>query len=628
MKYLSLIIILLHLFVISCEKEMEVSKNRYGHLKGYVQNEFGQPIDGALIEIGHRSVLSGTSGSYSIEKLETKEYTVSVSKEHFLPQIQNVSIREDETATLDINLLAGEAYLTISDSALRVNAGRGAFTIEISSNADWTIEKESSWLECSSENGKGNGSVRFSYSKNEEDSDRKDTIRFISGSLKKTLILNQSMPIKLISYEGLIGNEEIGIKDSVYILFNKPVTIEVFRSNWEFCLSDMDLTRTDDNCGIRVSFPCAELGGNYPFTVSVFDDDDNSFSVEMDIPFYKSKFDFSGFMTDFLLINDEKDLLISTFSPSKLIRYSLESDSIIQTVSLSQYLSPIEMVYNPFNDKVYMMGSKPEASFRLTSMDRPDIFTFDLQTGEILKAITIESDEYDHPESPANIPYNMAFTKSGRGIILLKANGSSALRWKLIDCANNDSIYMYPFDVADLGDFTDFNNIYMNYDQTKLYLTKPYGSCDYGIFDAATQHISILEPSSRTNGHSITPHRKSDRFYARQLYDQFIMDLDGTLSQISYLDSRHHGQADFSYRKQDVDIIYLCEEDSYINFPNHFYILDYVEGQTILSCDVIEGLRKFTTTVDGNLAIAYKQNSDISSSLYIFKTETFHRTLE
>jgi len=131
MKYLSLIIILLHLFVISCEKEMEVSKNRYGHLKGYVQNEFGQPIDGALIEIGHRSVLSGTSGTYSIEKLEPKEYTVSVSKEHFLTQIQNVGIRDDETATLDFNLLTGEPYLTISDSAMRVNATSGAFTIEI-----------------------------------------------------------------------------------------------------------------------------------------------------------------------------------------------------------------------------------------------------------------------------------------------------------------------------------------------------------------------------------------------------------------------------------------------------------------------------------------------------------------
>ena len=44
--------------------------------------------------------------------------------------------------------------------------------------------------------------------------------------------------------------------------------------------------------------------------------------------------------------------------------------------------------------------------------------------------------------------------------------------------------------------------------------------------------------------------------------------------------------------------------------------------------DLIESLEKFSTTLDGELALAYKLNMDSSSSLFVFETKYFHRTLK
>jgi hypothetical protein len=157
-------------------------------------------------------------------------------------------------------------------------------------------------------------------------------------------------------------------------------------------------------------------------------------------------------------------------------------------------------------------------------------------------------------------------------------------------------------------------------------LTEPYHLGEYGIFDGSLQNISILRPNSATGGHSITPYRKADKFYARQLYSQFIIDPGGNQSSISGFDSRHEGKADFSYRKNEESIIYLCEAKTfgYPPIPNSFYTLNYSDGSILKSCDLIEGLSGFSTTIDGKYAVAYKQNLGTSYSLYIFKTEDFY----
>lgn len=613
---------IINLMIISCEKESSEKENseRKGSLEGMVLNEIGQPIEGAKIEIEGYIKITNYNGKYLFNNLSAKEYTVAASKQSFLTSVQQVKIVEDDTALLNFTLSAGELYLRLSDSIKNVNANNSNCSLTVLSNSGWIIKNNSTWIDCLKQSGQGNENVNISYSKNQGDSSRIDSIIFISGSVRRKLVIRQSAPIKLLKYQGLIGNNEKGIKDSIFLLFNKPVIIKTIKSNWVYCVSEININQMNNNCAIKFDYPCAELGGEYPFTIMVSDNEGNSFYEEIDVPFYKSKLTIDGYISDFLLINDDKEILISAFSPSRIIKYSFELDSLIQSYDLSSLISPINLSYNPYNSKVYIMGSEPNAIFGFyTTIDRPEVYALSLTTGDITPAFTVQPDEFDS-QYPANIPYEIGFTQTGMGIVLLKANESSALRWKLINSAKNDSIYNYPRYDGILNDYSWFNNVQANYNYSKLYLTKPYSSCDYGIFDGSTQTISLLRPSSTTAGNTLTPYRKSEKFYARQLYDQFIIDLNGNLSQITYFDSRHEGNADFSYQLDEENVIYLCEAKSFDvpYVPNKFYILNSNNGSILKSCDVIDGLNKFSTTIDGNYAVAYK-----NSNLYIFKTKDF-----
>jgi hypothetical protein len=614
-----LIIIILWASIITCQKE---DHKRFGDLKGIILNEFDQPIEGASVEIESNYSWSKADGKYSFEKLPAKEYSVTVSKKSFLTKIQKINILENEIAELNFVMAAGDTYLNIPDSTVKINADKVSLFIRINSNANWRIINTSGWLECTQTTGQGDGNVTINCSENREFSNRTDTIEFISGSIKKPLVIYQSAPIRVIKYASIIGNGEFGIEDSLYILFNKPVRIQ---NDFSSCSSSMSYKQTDKNCGVMISIPCAELGGSYPFSISVKDDEGNSLITTINFQFYRSKTDLKSIMTDYLFINDEKEILISTVVPSRLIRYSIAQDSVLKVYDLSGYISPSKISFNPFNAKIYILGSKPDATLGEIGINRPEIYSFDLKTGQIVKALTIQPDEKDHPLYPANIPYDIGFTRSGFGVVLLKSNISSELRWKLIDSSSHDSIYSYPYYDEIISEYTDFNDIQLNYDKTKLFLTQAYGSCDYGIFDGNTQKISVLQPRSVTRSVFISPSKKSDKFYAGQIYDQFIIDLQGNLSRITDLDNRHQGSADFCYRENGDNFIYFCEKVSFVDEDNRFFVLDYNKGSIVLWCDLIEDLTKFRTSSNGKYAIAYKINLDVSSSIFVFNTDSFHR---
>ena len=438
------------------------------------------------------------------------------------------------------------------------------------------------------------------------------------------------VPLKMTKYEGILGNNDQGIQDSIHVLFNKPISVERIQSNWSSCEAAINFSPTDNNMGVQFSFSCAELGGRYPFSITVKDKEGDSLTENIEVSFYHTKLDLEGYTTDMLLINEDKELLISAFNPSRILRYSIESNSILQIYDMSTIMSPIKLSYNPYNDQVYVLGNTdPSAEDRYTGINRPDVYTLNYHTGKISLAFTAVPDEKDHPNAPANIPYNIGFTKTGLGVILLKSNGSSALRWKLIDSSKKDKIYAYPhFENSTVTEHNYFVNMWTNFNQSKLLLTLEDGSVNYGIFDGTTAEISMLHPGSGTRSYTITPHKKVDKFYVRQLYNQFIMDLKGNLSKISGLDSRHGGKADFSYRNNENNIIYICEEQSFVNEPNSFQVLDYNTATTLKSCDVIDDLQEFSTTVNGKYGVAQKRNSDKSSSIYTFLTDTFYSHID
>ena len=606
---------------LSCKRDKEIIEEpkTFGDLSGIIQNEFKQAIANATIKIGTLSVESDLNGSYSFSKLLTNEYDVSVSKEFYLTKIQKISITTNNVSKLDFVLSAGKSYLSIPDSIFTVPVKSGTLEVAIQSNASWLIANTGNWVKCPTSSGAGTAKITLSYSENESLSDRTDTIIISSGSIKRKIVLKQSTPIKLLEYKGIVGNGEKEIVDSVSLLFNKPITVKSITSNWGNCISEIKTQITHNGFGLSFSYACAKLGGDYPFSVSVEDAAGNTFSQNISVRFYKSKLDLPGIITDYLLINDETEALVSTTFPAKLIRYSIAQDKILQTVDLSATIMPLSLCFNPYNSRVYIVGADPASVNHLTYQFVPDIYTFDLIAGIIKKAVTVKTDQLDHPNYPTNLPYKLGFTKSGYGIVCLKSQASSSLRWKLIDSQHNDSIYNYPSENESDSWFL-FENVYLNFDQTKLYMLQAYGSNDYGIFEGNTQRITIFRPPSVTRGVYITPYKKSDKFYAGQLYDQFVVDLKGNMSKLSYM-KMSGSSSDFSYRKNEDNIIYYCSYD-------YLQVLDYNTAQTLMRCENLTEFMKFTSTVNGENAIVYTNNSDGTSSLIVFDTASFYDNIK
>lgn len=578
------VLLILTIAIASCNKDEQVIVS-VGGLKGVVTNEFGQPIEGALINVGPFSARTGFYGTYSFDNLEAKEYSVSVSKEKFITKVENITIGEYQVKELNFTLNTGQSYITISDSIFNKNASAGEeSSINVFSNSGWIINNSSTWLVCSTTSGQGNGSLSISWSENKGKTARRDTIKFQSGEVVKNLIIIQSPPIMMVSFEGIIGNHVNKITDSVYIRFNKPIKVSNIQSHDYFCSnsSDLNYKLVDGNCGIKFTYGCAVLGGNYSFTISVFDELGNTLTQKVNIPFYKSIFSFQAIITDYQFLNNDAEILIAATSPNRIIRYSIEHDSIIQLYDLS--IAPKKISLNPYDSKIYIVDSK-----------QPDIYTLNLQTGQLIKAITLSPLPEDHPEYPAIIPYDIEFTKSGLGIILVRSQISNIFSWKIIDCGKNYLIYKYPTSVIN---HNYFEEIKVNFNQSKLILTGNYlyGNDNYWIFDENTKDISILSPNHLTEKYSATPSRKSEKIYFGLPY----------------------GIADF---------IYWENEDEFVCFNWHnFSMIDYSDSQIVMTCDAYM-FTKLRSTLDGKYLIGYI-NTDTSSKMYVFETKYLFRHLK
>ncbi|MFD0752228.1 carboxypeptidase regulatory-like domain-containing protein [Mucilaginibacter calamicampi] len=612
--FLSIVVLSL---LIGCKKEQSAPvAQKTGNLTGVITNSYGQPIEGAQVSLDSYSTVSTYNGSYSFNDKPVKKYSLTVSKSSYLTKIESIDIVENKTIEKKIVLEAGEPYLNISETTFKANPNGSGFYVQVLSNVDWMVQIGSKWISSEKTVGKGNERITISYATNDNSSNRTDTVYFISGNIKKSLVISQSVLLKLSSFEGIIGNGEMNILDSVHLSFNKPISTITIQSNFGLCVTDIKYTLANSNEDVYFSYGCAKLGDSFPFTITATDAEGGRLVSNVNVPFYKFKRTITGFITDYILVNQEKEMIIAAYNPSKLIRYSIEKDSVLQTYDLSNAISPVKLSYNPYDGKVYIMGSDPSIDHRDITVNRSDIYTLNLTSGQVVKALTINPSVNDSQSLPYNIPYGIGFTRSGHGVLLIHSKYSSGITWRLIDCTNNYAVSEYPYPISD-AEYLD--GVYMNFDQTKLIFTQTYtGSCNYGIFDGGTQKMSIIRPSSVTRSVFITPSRKDDKIYFGQLYDQFIMDPKGNMSQISYIDNRVNASADFSYRAGENNFIYFCEE-------NYLKILDYSRSKTIMWCDMTYGAKKFTSTVNGKLAIAYKQNQDLTSSFYVFDINSLYR---
>ena len=427
------------------------------------------------------------------------------------------------------------------------------------------------------------------------------------------LSLEQGINIQVDEIKGIIGNSVNDVADSIRLKFNKPVKIDEIKSNWEYCLSSIDFKQTFNDCGVSFTFSCAELGGVYPFTIEVSDESGNKLESEISAPFYHKRLDFDGDaqnILDYMFINDDKEILIATQNPSQISRYSLETFSVVDAYDLPPAFITRKLIFNPFDYKIYFVGSTNEEGF---------LYSLNIQTGEIVEEIKFMPDEDDHPQHPHILPYDIGFTNTEFGIVLLHTAGSSGIRWKIVDISSKQTTN-YPFVNGDVTPGSNFNSISPSYDYSKLFLSVPYLSNTIGVFDGETTHISLLKPESGGYGKKIFSDRISDRIYAVELNQQYIIDLDGNMSNIFEFYNLN-SYADFSYRKNEENYIYHLNNE--FHYPS-FGIIDYDLPNYIMKCDILHGFETLKASIDGKYIVSYRNNYEMSS-LYIFKTDDFYK---
>lgn len=601
-------IIVATFIISSCQKDE--GKN-YSDLEGTITNEFGQVLENAKIIIdANDSTFSNEFGKYLFKLITTGEHIISVSKELYLNKTVNTTILIDKVNILDIIIDAGLSHLDTKDTTLIVNAETGLLIMDIYSNCSWETKSTSSWIKCSVDKGYGNEQIKINWDANIGMNERTDTLQIISGNLIKNIIISQSDPIILLRSKGIIGNGMRDIKDSVLLLFNKPIIIESITSSWEYCIDDITYNYIQNNQGVEFTFTCAELGGNYPFIICVSDSEGNKIYKSIDVGFYNYRLEVEGYIVDFILSFDESFFWLVTRDPNRLLMISTEDMEILNSYDLD--FTPLKIVINPYNNLLYALGG-----YSPTFIYDNKIHIINQQNGEIVKSIEIQPLEEDHPDYPRIYPISIGFTESGYGAIVLISHGMSGFSWRVIDSVKDDSLYKHD-DSNYCNEY--FNGIFTNYNNTKLIFTEPYGSCRLRILDGLDHTFYDLIPGSITRGVFITPNKMNNKIYFGQLYDQFIMDLDGSMSQISYLDNRADGSADFSYRIGDDNIIYFCDED-------YFRLMDYNNVVTLMWCDVLYELQNFTSTINGKYTFAYKLDNP-KSRLYRFKANDFFRHVE
>lgn len=83
--------------------------------------------------------------------------------------------------------------ISIDKSSQKIGPTQGSFTVEVTSNADWTTSGVPAWITISPASGNGDKSVTLVYQANPNTTERSATITFTAGDVTKTLTVTQNV---------------------------------------------------------------------------------------------------------------------------------------------------------------------------------------------------------------------------------------------------------------------------------------------------------------------------------------------------------------------------------------------------------------------------------------------------
>jgi len=583
----SLLLTFLFLVSISCSKSKEEAQpDILGKVSGTVYNEFDQPLDDVTIKIKgnnfEKSALT-VNGGFSFKNLKVGQYVLSASMPNFLDMSSTLNITDEQEVVHDVHLKSGDAYLQISDSLITSSYQSGSAYVNIKSNTTWAVHSDVKWVTLSETNGAGSKQIRINWSGNESMENRASVIEISAGSISKIVKVTQSSKLRIISSVGLPGNGAKEIEDSVFVKFNKEVKVKRITPRLETCQSSIEHSYTKDKSGVKFSYACAKLGGTYSFDIVVEDTDGISSSESIQVDFFTKELKLQGRIVNYFVDEDDNSYWVLTAVPNIIYKVSMEDLSVKHKFNISY--EPSGLALNYATGELYVYNYSPE------------IHVHNINSGALNRVIKVPRDEDAHPNYSKVYIYDLEFTKSGLGVLLTKFPETQELRWWMIDSRKNDLIYKD--EQRDLFGLDKFGEVHVNYDKSKLFLSPP-GSHVIVTFDQQTQKFTQYVSAQNERGMFIKPNRRDNSVYSGQQYNQFVVNLaSGYKTPRSQFECGYDASADFSYKANETDIIYFCNDE-------YLRVVDYRAMQIPTWYSVVPNLRGATSTTDGRYLLIYK----------------------
>lgn len=371
---------------------------------------------------------------------------------------------------------------------------------------------------------------------------------------------------------------------------------------------------------------CFGQENEYGFKVTGEDGTQSSVSVK--IPVYDRSYRIDDVIQRMFLFNQDKELMVYCENGKKLLRMDCQTGEIIQEYELSGL--PGDCVYftvNGYNGYVYIWNHFTGGY----GFDVPTIWMLDPESGEFRVSATIPKEE-DIVYQPLQ-PADLAFTKYGTGVLVLRSSETSSTCVKVVETASDGTLTLkdpdaYPgneeFLESLISYMMEYNTIQdgLSESQDGSYLYCLANSAYYVRFEGEECHF-IVDHYNFDHKVQAVANKKNGVWLMRELYDQYLLYPDGSTSPHWSLDSRHEGKADFCYTPGYENLVINFESTHFKDNPAGIYYADTTTGEIVFCKRVIGEMMDFQTTADGKSAFSYRREYSASgdyshSQIFVF----------
>lgn len=573
-------------------------------ITGTVRDANGAPIAGVLIKAIHQpsnfETVTDQSGNYELSDLPYSDYyVVNASKSGYLGNTRTVKFDKGEnTIQADFILTGIQIFLSLNQKTFLLDNNAQDLAITVQANIDWTITGNIPWVQYNPKSGQGNGSIIISIQANSGATTRTAELTVTgSGVAPQTISITQGTSLMLIDHTGLHENQDPS--DSIFLIFNKPVTVNNISSIEPNYLLDNVFSYMPGNTGFKFYCPYAALCNEYGFKFSVTGPDNKEMNGIIYVTYYDRRIALPGTISPFILTPDNKTVWACTYDPSRLVKVDVETAEVKQVYNLPDNI--FQIFLNEYNNLLYLVP--PSKNY---------ISVYNPENGLHIKNIQFSPDSIDNQTYPSIYPLSVAFGKNGYGIVVLREVSGGLSRFKVIDSANDDALSIY-YPIPGTESRPGLTSV--SYDGKKILMRDAYDAPRIQILDTETHELSDQELLLAGLMSSIRPSRINNKLFVGGLYTQFLFDLE-TKNQVgatSYLSLLDQESADFTYNPSNDTEVYCM-----IPFKKQFEVLDYSQGMTLYSCATPQNLRNLTATTDRKRIIVARENE-----LFFINSDTF-----